>query len=175
MTQAKKSCRRLPVCKKSDVLGRVYTVHPNSSESYYLRMLLHVVRGPTSFESLRTVDTVQHNTYQSACKVRGLLEDDSHWSNTLTEAALCTTSASMRSLFSMLLMFCHVSDPLALWNAHRESMADDILNRLRENNSHVTCNEEVFHLALIEIDKQMQSLSEKKHGLTDIRQHEFTC
>ena len=34
-------------------LGRVYTVHPNNSECFYLRLLLHNVRGPTSFLSLR--------------------------------------------------------------------------------------------------------------------------
>lgn len=44
-----------PGLKSTGALGRVYTVHPNNAECYYLRMLLHNVKGPTSFEYLRTV------------------------------------------------------------------------------------------------------------------------
>ncbi|XP_008178800.1 uncharacterized protein LOC103307997 [Acyrthosiphon pisum] len=42
-----------PGVKKSNVLGRVYTVHSSNVECYYLRMLLHHVRGPTSFLDLK--------------------------------------------------------------------------------------------------------------------------
>ena len=42
----------------TQTLGRVYSVHPNNSGGFYLRMLLHVVRGPTSFQMLRTVIVV---------------------------------------------------------------------------------------------------------------------
>ena len=45
-----------PDVKSTDALGRVYTVHPNNSECFYLRMLLHEVTGPTSFEALKTVN-----------------------------------------------------------------------------------------------------------------------
>ncbi|CAJ0928188.1 unnamed protein product [Ranitomeya imitator] len=38
-----------PEVKATDTLGRVYTVHPSNAECFYLRMLLHVVKGPTSF------------------------------------------------------------------------------------------------------------------------------
>ncbi|XP_076256102.1 uncharacterized protein LOC143193665 [Rhynchophorus ferrugineus] len=37
-----------PGVKKTDALGRVYTIHPNNSECFYLRMLLHIVKGPTT-------------------------------------------------------------------------------------------------------------------------------
>ncbi len=39
----------------SDALGRIYTVHPNNDECYYLRLLLVNVRGPTLLKHLRTV------------------------------------------------------------------------------------------------------------------------
>jgi len=45
-----------PDIKREQCLGRVYTVHPNSTECYHLRMLLHEIRGPTSFEALKTVN-----------------------------------------------------------------------------------------------------------------------
>ena len=52
--------------KSSDALGRVYTVHPNSSECFHLRLLLHEVRGPTSFDDLRTVDGRVCETFKEA-------------------------------------------------------------------------------------------------------------
>jgi hypothetical protein len=36
----------------SDALGRVYTVHPSNAKCYFLRMLLHSIRRPRSFEEL---------------------------------------------------------------------------------------------------------------------------
>ena len=41
--------------KSSPSLGRVYTVYPNSGEMFYMRLLLHNIRGPTSFQALRTL------------------------------------------------------------------------------------------------------------------------
>ncbi|XP_053596165.1 uncharacterized protein LOC128668037 [Microplitis demolitor] len=64
--------------KKDHVLGRVYTVHPTNTECYYLRFLLHEVRGPESFTALRTIKDVIYPTFQEACRVMGLLEDDAH-------------------------------------------------------------------------------------------------
>lgn len=37
--------------KKTDALGRVYTIHPNNTECFHLRMLRHIVQGPTPFQS----------------------------------------------------------------------------------------------------------------------------
>ena len=42
--------------KSSDALGRVHTVHLNNLECYFLRLLLHNVKGPTSFDDLKTVN-----------------------------------------------------------------------------------------------------------------------
>ncbi|RCN29090.1 hypothetical protein ANCCAN_25155 [Ancylostoma caninum] len=64
--------------RASDALGRVYTVHPNNDECYFLRLLLHTVRGPTSFTDLKTVDGEVCETYREACQRRGLLENDQH-------------------------------------------------------------------------------------------------
>lgn len=62
-------------------------------------MLLHIIKGPTSFEHLRTVQGVVYNTYQAACKAMGLLEDDSHWENTLSEAAVCSSAMYIIKIF----------------------------------------------------------------------------
>ncbi|KAK3888551.1 hypothetical protein Pcinc_007403 [Petrolisthes cinctipes] len=36
--------------KSTDTLDRVYGVHPNQFECFFLRMLLHEVKGPQSFQ-----------------------------------------------------------------------------------------------------------------------------
>ncbi|XP_063912265.1 uncharacterized protein LOC135129114 [Zophobas morio] len=77
-----------PGVKKDQALGRVYTVHPNNAECYYLRLLLHQVRGPTSFSDLKTIDGVVYPTYQSSCKSLGLLEDDKQWNATMEEITI---------------------------------------------------------------------------------------
>lgn len=45
-----------PDIRSSDTLGRVYTIHPTNSECFYLRMLLHNIRGPKSFNDLKTIN-----------------------------------------------------------------------------------------------------------------------
>jgi hypothetical protein len=65
-----------PGIKFSDAIGRVYTVHPNNMECFCLRLLLHKVRGPTSFIDLKTVGNTVYNTYKEACQALGLLADD---------------------------------------------------------------------------------------------------
>lgn len=54
-------------------LGRIYTVHPSNDECFYLRLLLVNIRGPTSFEFIRTINGVLCATYREACQRLHLL------------------------------------------------------------------------------------------------------
>ena len=65
-----------PDVRKTDALGRVYILHSNSNECFHLRMLLHVVKGPTSLISLRTFQGITYEIFQGFCKAMYLLEDD---------------------------------------------------------------------------------------------------
>lgn len=67
-----------PVMRSTDALGRIYTVHPKNDECFYLRLLLVHVRGPTSFESLRTVNGIVCPTFRAACQELNLIENDTH-------------------------------------------------------------------------------------------------
>ena len=63
--------------RKSGIsIGRLYFAVPSEGERYYLRMLLYTVRGPKSFEDLRTYHGTVYSTYKEACMARGLLESD---------------------------------------------------------------------------------------------------
>ena len=57
----------------------MWSASPFNGERDYLRLLLTVVRGPRSFEDLRTVDGVQYPTFKGACIALRLLEDDGEW------------------------------------------------------------------------------------------------
>ncbi|XP_057746430.1 uncharacterized protein LOC130965687 [Arachis stenosperma] len=50
-----------------------------SGEIYYLRLLLNFVRGPTSYEQIRTIDGVIYSTFRDACYAYGLLADDKEY------------------------------------------------------------------------------------------------
>lgn len=95
----------------TDTIGRVYTIHPNNAECYFLRMLLHCVRGPSSFVDIKTVDGHLCCTYREACEKMGLLESNQHWELTLAEASLFSSPNNIRSLFAIILTTCTPSDP----------------------------------------------------------------
>jgi len=115
----------------TQALGRVYTVHPSNSECFYLRMLLLVLRGPTSFADLKTVNGVVCESYREACDRLGRLESDAHWDSALAEAAASQLPHRIRHLLAILLTTCAVSNPLQLWEKYEKDMSEDILRTLR--------------------------------------------
>ena len=120
-----------PGIKSCDTLGRVYTIHPSAFECYCLCLLLHIVRGPTSYEDLRMVNQFKCATFREACSIRGLLEDEGHWSATLEEAALGRSPRMLRNLFGTMIVTCGLGNPKSLWDKHKESLAEDILLEVR--------------------------------------------
>ncbi|PIA31382.1 hypothetical protein AQUCO_05000049v1 [Aquilegia coerulea] len=80
-------------------IGRMYFANPNSGERFYLRLLLTVVKGPSSFESLYSVDGIEHKTYREACIARGLLEDDNEWDKCLEEAVIMKTGHQVLAIY----------------------------------------------------------------------------
>ncbi|RCN45090.1 hypothetical protein ANCCAN_08900 [Ancylostoma caninum] len=145
----------------SDALGRVYTVHPNNDECYFLRLLLHTVRGPTSFADLKTVDGEVCEMYREACQRRGLLENDQHWDTTLAEACLTCFPSQLRSLFAIIVTSCAPSNPRSLWEKYKESLSEDILMEHRRTNAEVNFCTEIFNQALILLKDKCISISSK--------------
>ncbi|KAK9742462.1 hypothetical protein RND81_03G174700 [Saponaria officinalis] len=117
--------------KKGRTIGRIYFAPPNSGELYYLRLLLNIVKGDTSYADIRTVDGVIHPSYKAACNALGLLDGDDEWNVALNESATWCTAHQLRALFTTILLFCEVTDPKTLWAAHWEKLSDDILPRQR--------------------------------------------
>lgn len=92
--------------KGSRKIGRAIYINPSCGELYYLRMLLnvakgatsYVAKGATSYEDLRTVSGVLHPTFKDACQAAGLLGDDNEWRECLKEASVWGTASQMRQL-----------------------------------------------------------------------------
>ncbi|UYV66602.1 hypothetical protein LAZ67_4002268 [Cordylochernes scorpioides] len=147
----------------SEALGRVYTVHPNNAECFFLRMLLHTVRGPTSFLSLKCVNGEECRTFREACQKLGLLEDDQHWDNVLSEAASQSFPEQIRELFAILLTTCNPSNPQNLWEKYRESMSEDVLIKARRANPTLDINfsSDIFNEALLLLQNKCLAINDR--------------
>jgi hypothetical protein len=65
--------------QRGATIGCLYFVSPTAGEQFYLRTLLMVIKGPTSWVDLHSYDGVEHTTFHAACVARGLLENDVEW------------------------------------------------------------------------------------------------
>ena len=139
--------------KVEDAIGRVYNVHPRDMDCFMVRLLLTYRRGPTSFEDLRTVEGEQL-TYQRACIRLGLVANDMHWHSTLEKGFISGSTARLRELFAIIIVQGDVSDPLDLWESHKEHLTEDIFlrNQYEGPETVLEYTEEMFNEALILIE-----------------------
>eukprot|EP00919_Chromeraceae_sp_WS-2016_P051918 GHVR01123049.1.p1 GENE.GHVR01123049.1~~GHVR01123049.1.p1 ORF type:complete len:130 (+),score=5.51 GHVR01123049.1:349-738(+) len=89
--------------------------------------------------------------------MRDMLNDDSHWNETLIEAAIYASPHKLRELFVILLLYCEVSKPHQLWMNHRENMSEDFLHKQRKviPDIHVDFSDAIFNQALIDIEDKL--------------------
>ena len=142
-------------------LGRVYTIHPRDRECFFLRILLHNVRGPTSFEDIRTVDGVVCQMFKEACERLGLLEADDHWRVTLEEAVSTMMPKVTRALFAVMVSSCELSTPLDLWTAFKEPMSEDFLYQARLTEPAAVFSDRITNQALICIEDQVMNATNR--------------
>ena len=127
-------------------VGRMYHVPPNAGERFYLRLLLTAVPGAMSFEHLRTVNGVEHDTFQAACAAKGLLQGDQEWNLCLRDASVDQNAAQLRNLFVTLLLFCQPQHPETLWQRYRDELSRDKWYQRQQNGGSV---EEAYNDALL--------------------------
>lgn len=53
--------------EKGESIGRINYVYLVARELYYLRMLINIVKGASSFQHIKTVDRITYQTYQEVC------------------------------------------------------------------------------------------------------------
>ncbi|XP_022850601.1 uncharacterized protein LOC111372478 [Olea europaea var. sylvestris] len=115
--------------KQHIVIGRIVTVNPSEGERYFLRVLLNHIRGPTLFDSFKTLNGVTVNIYQEAALLHDLLKGDNHCEEYLSEAIIYKIPNSLRRLFATLLTLCSPNHPKLLWDKYKAYMIDDYVHR----------------------------------------------
>jgi hypothetical protein len=83
----------------------MYFIHIAAGECFFLRLLLIVILGVTSFEHFRTIDDTKHPTFQAAYRALGLLQDDAKWDTCMRETYIDQDAKRLRNLFATLLLF----------------------------------------------------------------------
>ena len=104
-------------------VARLQSVRPGVGEAFYIRALLfhHPAR---SFDDLRTIGDVVHDTFQSAAQAAGLFEDANEGRFAMEDAILQYKSPSqLRFLFVMLIL--EGSPALELWNNFADDLSRD--------------------------------------------------
>ena len=106
--------------RKKGQIGQIVYAHLAEGERYFLRVLLNHVRGPTSFEDLKTVAGIVCPTFRESCEKRGLIETDKTIDDCLCESATFQMPYALRRLFATILVHCEATKIHALWEKHKE-------------------------------------------------------
>ncbi|CAN6890641.1 unnamed protein product, partial [Brassica oleracea] len=146
--------------KRGFAIGRIAHIQPSGDELYFLRVLLNWVRGPTSYEDIRTVDGVLYPTYEDACYALGLMDDDKEFIEAIKDASDCSSATYARKLFARMLVSKSLSQPHVVWEATWEYLTDDILYKKRRETGRPDMNltiEQIKNIALTEIENHLLS------------------
>ncbi|KAJ1425549.1 hypothetical protein SESBI_10897 [Sesbania bispinosa] len=103
----------------------IYTVSPTEGEKFYLCVLLSHLRGPTSWESLLTVNGTCFPTFKKGAEQWGFLESDNSIRECLVEASELRMPCALRSLFAIVLIVCEPTDVRCLWDEFHDYMVED--------------------------------------------------
>ena len=110
---------------QTQAVGRLYGVSHHNSELFALRLLLGVVKGPTSFEDLATHDGVIHENFRNACYARGLISDDDALVIAMREIVETTVSIDhIRKHFARMLVHSAPTDPRGLFNLFVDDLSE---------------------------------------------------
>ena len=146
-----------------DTLGQIVFVPLKQREQNCLCLLFLTIPNPTSYDDLKTYNGHKKNTFQEACAARGLLDDDTEWHNTLTEAAYLFSPPKVRDMFAFILAYSEPSEPHVLWKKHEENLCFDILREQK-----IELNDSIRQMALKDIDKRLKYYG-RDEGLADFK------
>ncbi|XP_071738385.1 uncharacterized protein [Rutidosis leptorrhynchoides] len=129
--------RKWTVRTRQRTAGRIHFVPLKSGETYYLRILLNKVKGPTCFEEIRTVNGILYDSYKDACYAIGLLADDKEYIASIKEVHQWACGEQCRDLFVSLITSDSISCPERVWKETCDLLSDDLKHecpeRLRSN------------------------------------------
>ncbi|XP_076059473.1 uncharacterized protein LOC143036104 [Oratosquilla oratoria] len=133
-------------------LGRIRAVTNKTVELFYLRLLLTHVKGPTSYEDLRTFEGVIYPSYREAVKAMGLLNDEETWKKTILEIINHTNDRNqLRATYASMFAFSELEDQSGIWEETKDLFASDFLQRQKATEY----NDEIYLDALDDIQEHV--------------------
>lgn len=92
-----------------------------------MRVLINKIRGPRSYDDIKTVEGVVQPTYEDACYKLGLLDDDKEYIEGLRELSFWASGQYVRKFFAQMLLSESLSSPKFVWKATKDILSEDIL------------------------------------------------
>ncbi|KAL1317076.1 hypothetical protein AAHE18_15G110800 [Arachis hypogaea] len=145
--------------KQGYAIGRISHIPPMNKEDYYLRLLLNIQKGCTSFSDLRTVDGVVYDSFKDACYALGLLQDDREFIDAISEVGTWHSATFLRRLFVVLLTSNNMSRPDFVWQKTWNFLSDDVLyeqRRLLQMEDLIMSEVQIKDIALVKIEDLLQ-------------------
>jgi hypothetical protein len=117
--------------KRGFKIGRLIWVPPTTGELFYLRMMLTVVKGPTSYEAIRKVRDIQYDSFRDACFAMGFLGDDKEYIGAVRESHGWGPGFFVRKLFVHMLLMGTMNRPYFVFRKTIQWLSDGILYHQR--------------------------------------------
>ncbi|XP_021980701.1 uncharacterized protein LOC110876850 [Helianthus annuus] len=140
--------------QKCESIGRIHAVSPALGEAYFLRILLNKVKGPRSFEEIRTVNGHIYPSFRDACYALGLLDDDMEYIEAIEEANETGSGYYLRSLFATMLMSNSLSRLDFVWEKTWKILSDGIQHKRHRPGTPALplTDDQLWNLTLSEIE-----------------------
>nr|XP_027091801.1 uncharacterized protein LOC113712521 [Coffea arabica] len=113
--------------KQKDCIDRIVAASIKEGEHYFLRLLLTHVKGPKSFEDLKTFNGTYVNTFREAAIFRGYFESDTSQEKCLEVASSYQMPYILRRLFATLLVHFPPLNARKLWKKFEYCLSEDFI------------------------------------------------
>ncbi|KAG5054094.1 hypothetical protein JHK85_006604 [Glycine max] len=91
-------------------------------------MMLAMIKGPTTYEQICTINGQLYSTFREACFAMGFLVDDKEYIEALREAYHWGSSQFLRKLFVTMLISNSIERPNHVWSETWECIIDGIIH-----------------------------------------------
>jgi len=124
--------KKFMIRERGFAIGRINFVPRTIEDAYYLRILLNIKRGVTSYKDLKTVKGVVHKSFRDAVFALGLLDDDKEYINGIKDANFWCSAKYVRRLFVIMLLSESLTKPEMVWDETWRILSEDIERRKRK-------------------------------------------
>lgn len=129
-------------------VGSIHTIHPNSVDVFYLRMLLWHVSRATSFTHMRIYNGLEYTQYREEFIPRGLQDDNNERSLCMGQKIVTALLLQIRQLFTVMLVYGEPSSREQLMKNFVECKIED---------QHYICHYEEYNASICQtIDDVLQ-------------------